>query len=69
MSPLIFIPAYSCFQGIILKGWIDLTSNKEAYAKKSGKYFDEGLKENSSILGLMGKVGSSTIISGFLPKL
>ncbi|XP_041939131.1 tetratricopeptide repeat protein 21B [Alosa sapidissima] len=43
-------------EGIILKGWIDLTSNKEAYAKKSGKYFDEGLKESGSILALMGKV-------------
>lgn len=46
----------SVVKGIILKGWIDLTSDKDAYAKKSGKYFDEGLKENGSILALMGKV-------------
>uniref|UniRef100_A0AAY4BBA0 Tetratricopeptide repeat domain 21B n=1 Tax=Denticeps clupeoides TaxID=299321 RepID=A0AAY4BBA0_9TELE len=43
-------------EGVILKGWIDLTSNKDSYAKKSGKYFDEGLKDNNSILALMGKV-------------
>ncbi|XP_030641842.1 tetratricopeptide repeat protein 21B [Chanos chanos] len=42
-------------EGIILKGWIDLTSNKEAYAKKSGKYFEEALKEKSYVFALMGK--------------
>lgn len=44
------------FQGIILKGWIDLTSGKDSYAKKSGKYFDEALKEKINIFALMGKV-------------
>uniref|UniRef100_A0AAR2KQ70 Tetratricopeptide repeat protein 21B n=1 Tax=Pygocentrus nattereri TaxID=42514 RepID=A0AAR2KQ70_PYGNA len=43
-------------EGIILKGWIDLTSGKDAYAKKSGKYFDEALKEKINIFALMGKV-------------
>ncbi|KTG00499.1 hypothetical protein cypCar_00025844, partial [Cyprinus carpio] len=43
-------------EGIVLKGWIDLRSNKDAYAKKSGKYFDEALKEKSDIFALMGKV-------------
>uniref|UniRef100_A0A8B9LC89 Tetratricopeptide repeat domain 21B n=1 Tax=Astyanax mexicanus TaxID=7994 RepID=A0A8B9LC89_ASTMX len=33
-------------EGIILKGWIDLTSGKDAYAKKSGKYFEESLKDS-----------------------
>ncbi|KAG7464116.1 hypothetical protein MATL_G00183890 [Megalops atlanticus] len=42
-------------EGIILKGWIDLTSNKDAYAKKAGKYFDEALKEKADIFALMGK--------------
>ncbi|KAI4887077.1 hypothetical protein NFI96_013965, partial [Prochilodus magdalenae] len=42
--------------GIILKGWIDLTCGKDAYAKKSGKYFDEALKEKINIFALMGKV-------------
>uniref|UniRef100_A0A672KY32 Tetratricopeptide repeat protein 21B-like n=1 Tax=Sinocyclocheilus grahami TaxID=75366 RepID=A0A672KY32_SINGR len=36
-------------EGIVLKGWIDLRSNKDAYAKKSGKYFDEALKEKTSV--------------------
>uniref|UniRef100_A0A8C6SLI7 Tetratricopeptide repeat protein 21B n=1 Tax=Neogobius melanostomus TaxID=47308 RepID=A0A8C6SLI7_9GOBI len=42
-------------EGIILKAWIDITCGKEAYAKKAGKYFDEGLKERPDIFGLMGK--------------
>ncbi|KAJ8012813.1 hypothetical protein DPEC_G00046770 [Dallia pectoralis] len=42
-------------KGIILKGWIDLTSGRESYAKKSGKYFDEGLKEKADVFSLMGK--------------
>lgn len=43
-------------QGIILKAWIDVTSGKDAYAKKAGKYFDEGLKEKADAFALMGKV-------------
>ncbi|CAL8268669.1 unnamed protein product [Lota lota] len=42
-------------EGLILKAWIDLTSGKEAYAKKSVKYFDEGLKEKADVFALMGK--------------
>ena len=34
-----------------------MTSNKDAYAKKAGKYFDEGLKERVDVFALMGKVG------------
>ena len=43
-------------QGIILKAWIDVTSGKDAYARKAGKYFDEGLKERADVFALMGKV-------------
>uniref|UniRef100_A0A3B3R4B6 Tetratricopeptide repeat domain 21B n=1 Tax=Paramormyrops kingsleyae TaxID=1676925 RepID=A0A3B3R4B6_9TELE len=42
-------------EGLILKGWIDLTSNKDGCAKKAGKYFDEGLKESPDVFALMGK--------------
>ena len=28
--------------GILLRGWIDLTSNKDAHVKKSIKYFEVG---------------------------
>uniref|UniRef100_A0A6Q2X1F0 Tetratricopeptide repeat domain 21B n=1 Tax=Esox lucius TaxID=8010 RepID=A0A6Q2X1F0_ESOLU len=42
-------------EGIILKGWIDLTSGKDSYAKKAGKYFDEGLREKAEVFSLMGK--------------
>ncbi|KAK1903312.1 Tetratricopeptide repeat protein 21B [Dissostichus eleginoides] len=42
-------------EGIILKAWIDVTSGKDAYARKAGKYFDEGLKEKADVFALMGK--------------
>lgn len=42
-------------EGIILKAWIDVTSGKDTYARKAGKYFDEGLKERTDVFGLMGK--------------
>ncbi|KAL4636202.1 tetratricopeptide repeat protein 21B [Arapaima gigas] len=42
-------------EGIILKGWIDLTCNKDVYTKKAGKYFDEALKEKADVFALMGK--------------
>ncbi|CAG5865561.1 unnamed protein product [Menidia menidia] len=42
-------------EGIILKAWIDVTSGKDAYARKAGKYFDEGLKERTDVFALMGK--------------
>uniref|UniRef100_A0A8D3BZ97 Tetratricopeptide repeat domain 21B n=1 Tax=Scophthalmus maximus TaxID=52904 RepID=A0A8D3BZ97_SCOMX len=35
--------------------WIDVTSGKDAYARKAGKYFDEGLKEKADVFALMGK--------------
>jgi hypothetical protein len=30
-------------EGLTLKGWIDLTSGREAVVKKAIKYFDESL--------------------------
>uniref|UniRef100_A0A8C3AZP6 Tetratricopeptide repeat domain 21B n=1 Tax=Cyclopterus lumpus TaxID=8103 RepID=A0A8C3AZP6_CYCLU len=42
-------------EGMILKAWIDVTSGKDAYARKAGKYFDEGLKERADVFALMGK--------------
>ncbi|CAN9497793.1 unnamed protein product [Ophioblennius macclurei] len=42
-------------EGIVLKAWIDVTSGKDAYARKAGKYFDEGLKERADVSALMGK--------------
>ncbi|XP_035995289.1 tetratricopeptide repeat protein 21B-like isoform X2 [Fundulus heteroclitus] len=43
-------------EGIILKAWIDVTSEKDAYVRKAGKYFDEGLKERVDVFALMGKI-------------
>ncbi|XP_003447380.1 tetratricopeptide repeat protein 21B [Oreochromis niloticus] len=42
-------------EGLILKAWIDVTSGKDAYARKAGKYFDEGLKERADVFAMMGK--------------
>ncbi|MEQ2286983.1 Tetratricopeptide repeat protein 21B [Ameca splendens] len=42
-------------EGIILKAWIDVTSGKDTYVRKAGKYFDEGLKERADVFALMGK--------------
>uniref|UniRef100_A0A7N6FE25 Tetratricopeptide repeat domain 21B n=1 Tax=Anabas testudineus TaxID=64144 RepID=A0A7N6FE25_ANATE len=42
-------------EGIVLKAWIDVTSGKDAYARKAGKYFDEALKERADAFALMGK--------------
>ncbi|XP_051938741.1 tetratricopeptide repeat protein 21B-like isoform X1 [Hippocampus zosterae] len=43
-------------EGIILKAWIDVTCGKDDYARKAGKYFDEGLKDGPDAFVLMGKV-------------
>jgi hypothetical protein len=62
LSTLLTFGLMSVVQGIILKGWIDLTSGKDAYAKKAGKYFDEGLKEKADVFALMGKVRRHTTL-------
>nr|XP_014349099.1 PREDICTED: tetratricopeptide repeat protein 21A [Latimeria chalumnae] len=46
----------SCSQGLILKGWVDLTSDKELAVKKSLKYLEEGVQDSKDMFGLMGKV-------------
>lgn len=45
-------------QGLVLKGWIYVTSDKQHAVKKSIKYLDEGIQDNTDIFGMMGKVGS-----------
>ncbi|XP_053733860.1 tetratricopeptide repeat protein 21B isoform X1 [Synchiropus splendidus] len=42
-------------EGTILKAWIDVTSGKDSYARKAGKYFDEAMKEEPDVFALMGK--------------
>ncbi|ETE72338.1 Tetratricopeptide repeat protein 21B, partial [Ophiophagus hannah] len=42
-------------EGWILKGWLDVTSGKEASIKKAGKCFDEGVQNGNDIFALMGK--------------
>ncbi|XP_072118143.1 tetratricopeptide repeat protein 21B [Mobula birostris] len=42
-------------KGLTLKGWIDLTSGREAYAKKAIKYLDEGIQDGNDVFAMMGK--------------
>ncbi|XP_003221910.1 tetratricopeptide repeat protein 21A [Anolis carolinensis] len=42
-------------EGLVLKGWIYVTSDKPHAVKKSIKYLDEGNQDNSDIFGMMGK--------------
>lgn len=50
------MPLFSS-QGYVLKGWVDLTSNKPHVMKKSIKYLEQGTQDTKDVLGLMGKVG------------
>ncbi|XP_060104278.1 tetratricopeptide repeat protein 21A [Heteronotia binoei] len=45
----------SAREGLILKGWIYVTSDKQYSVKKSIKYLDEGIQDNADIFGMMGK--------------
>uniref|UniRef100_A0A670IZL0 Tetratricopeptide repeat domain 21A n=1 Tax=Podarcis muralis TaxID=64176 RepID=A0A670IZL0_PODMU len=42
-------------EGLVLKGWIYVTSDKAHAAKKAIKYLDEGIQDNTEIFGMMGK--------------
>ncbi|KAM4687801.1 tetratricopeptide repeat protein 21A [Discoglossus pictus] len=42
-------------EGLVLKAWLDLTSDKDLSIKKSIKYFDEGIKSTKDIFGIIGK--------------
>ncbi|XP_065838597.1 tetratricopeptide repeat protein 21B-like [Oscarella lobularis] len=43
-------------EGLVLRGWIDLTCNRDSYVKKSGKFFDEVLGSEETFLdALLGK--------------
>ncbi|XP_006161408.1 tetratricopeptide repeat protein 21A [Tupaia chinensis] len=47
--------ASSSREGYVLKGWVDLTSDKPHHVKKSIKYLELGLQDNRDALGLLGK--------------
>lgn len=42
----------------MLRGWLDLTSDKPHIVKKSTKFLEQGIQDAKDVLGLMGKVGS-----------
>ncbi|XP_039211192.1 tetratricopeptide repeat protein 21A isoform X2 [Crotalus tigris] len=42
-------------EGQVLKGWIYVTSDKQHSVKKSIKYLEEGIQDNTDIFGMMGK--------------
>lgn len=45
-------------QGYVLRGWVDLTSDKPHTVKKAIKYLEQGAQDTKDVLGLMGKVGN-----------
>ncbi|XP_054549191.1 tetratricopeptide repeat protein 21A isoform X2 [Talpa occidentalis] len=42
-------------EGYVLRGWVDLTSDKPHTVKKAIKYLEQGIQDNKDVLGLMGK--------------
>ncbi|XP_070247681.1 tetratricopeptide repeat protein 21A isoform X5 [Myotis yumanensis] len=42
-------------EGCVLKGLVDLTSDKPHTAKKAIKYLEQGVQDNKDVLGLLGK--------------
>ncbi|KAG8443540.1 hypothetical protein GDO86_012083 [Hymenochirus boettgeri] len=42
-------------EGLVLKGWLELNSEKESDVTKSIRYFEEGVKDNKDVFGMMGK--------------
>ncbi|XP_074168694.1 tetratricopeptide repeat protein 21A isoform X4 [Rhinolophus sinicus] len=45
----------SSSEGYVLRGWVDLTSDKPHTVKKSIKYLEQGTQDTKDVLGLMGK--------------
>ncbi|XP_049726818.1 tetratricopeptide repeat protein 21A isoform X1 [Elephas maximus indicus] len=42
-------------EGYVLRGWMDLTSDKPHTVKKSIKYLEQGIQDTKDVLGMMGK--------------
>uniref|UniRef100_A0A2K5RPC0 Tetratricopeptide repeat domain 21A n=1 Tax=Cebus imitator TaxID=2715852 RepID=A0A2K5RPC0_CEBIM len=42
-------------EGYVLRGWVDLTSDKPHTAKKAIEYLEQGIQDTKDVLGLMGK--------------
>ncbi|KAF3827030.1 hypothetical protein GH733_002516 [Mirounga leonina] len=42
-------------ESYVLRGWVDLTSDKPYTVKKSIKYLEQGMQDSKDVLGLMGK--------------
>ncbi|CAK7311819.1 Tetratricopeptide repeat protein 21A [Vulpes lagopus] len=42
-------------EGLVLQGWVDLTSDKPHIVKKSTKFLEQGIQDAKDVLGLMGK--------------
>lgn len=52
----------------MLRGWVDLSSDKPHTVKKSIKYLEHGIQDTRDVLGLMGKVGSGEARGGSVPS-
>ncbi|XP_070582558.1 tetratricopeptide repeat protein 21A isoform X2 [Erythrolamprus reginae] len=52
-------------EGQVLKGWIYVTSDKQHSVKKSIKYLEEGIQDNTDIFGMMGKVKYFMVLQNY----
>ncbi|XP_070632170.1 tetratricopeptide repeat protein 21A isoform X2 [Bos indicus] len=52
-------------EGYVLRGWVDLSSDKPHTVKKSIKYLEHGIQDTKDILGLMGKVMYFMILQNY----
>ncbi|KAI4553985.1 hypothetical protein MJT46_016165 [Ovis ammon polii x Ovis aries] len=52
-------------EGHVLRGWVDLSSDKPHTVKKSIKYLEHGIQDTRDVLGLMGKVMYFTMLQNY----
>nr|XP_020141010.1 tetratricopeptide repeat protein 21A isoform X2 [Microcebus murinus] len=49
------VPTTSVMRAFVLRGWMDLTSDKPHVMKKAIRYLEQGIQDTKDVLGLMGK--------------
>ncbi|XP_068412955.1 tetratricopeptide repeat protein 21A isoform X3 [Eschrichtius robustus] len=52
-------------EGYVLRGWVDLSSDKPHTVKKSIKYLEHGIQDTKDVLGLMGKAAYFMMLQNY----
>uniref|UniRef100_A0A452F395 Tetratricopeptide repeat domain 21A n=1 Tax=Capra hircus TaxID=9925 RepID=A0A452F395_CAPHI len=52
-------------EGHVLRGWVDLSSDKPHTVKKAIRYLEHGIRDTRDVLGLMGKVMYFTMLQNY----